>query len=208
MLKNTIWLCIVLSAWHLTLTLAVPKWDKKLVEAEQVALDSSGFVVPPPALVQKIMRDLKVIRSQYHEVEDVVNRPKWVVGELFARKITDDQIMDVEMSTFGPLENVKKYNFGTVLVFNKAYHPEVLSVRLMEKFGIKSEPNTSVGDAGNGLVRYDQSKRIYTFEKGPQGYSYPGYRNRHMWKFTVADGVAKLRTSARPGPIRANESAE
>ena len=195
-------LCLLLCVIQLALSSPV-YYDKNLQEAEQIALESTGFIVPIDSVVQKIMRDLKSIRRQYSEANSVVHRRKWMPGEVFARGITQEQIDTIEKSqVFGSLEKVKKFNFGTLLVFRKAYNPERLAERLMEKFGIRVEPNTSTGDSSSatGEIRYDPATATYTVEKGPRGLSYPGYSNKYTWKFDVAkDGHVNLKSSSIPG---------
>ena len=173
---------------------------KSMMEAEIIALEASGFIVPVMPLVQKIMRDLRAIRTHYKQVQDITVKSKWVPGEVFLRgKISQDAIDRIDASVYGPLENVKKYTFGTVLVFKKPYHPEVLSERLCEKFNVKAEPNTSVVPNGNGVIAYNQKEGVYTFEKGPGQFSYPGYSSNYVYKFQVKGDDVKLRSVSSPG---------
>jgi hypothetical protein len=200
-MSSVLQFCLLVSAAQLALSSPV-YFDKKLQEAEQIALESTGFLFPIDSVVRKIMRDLKSIRSEFTEAQSVVHRRKWIPGEVLVRGITDEQINMIEKSqVFGPLEKVKKFNFGSLLVFAKAYNPERLSERLMEKFGLRAEPNTSTGDAftATGSIKYNPSKGDYTIEKGPGGISYPGYSNKAVWEFGVTNGKVNLKSSVKPG---------
>jgi hypothetical protein len=185
-MSSVLQFCLLVSAAQLALSSPV-YFDKKLQEAEQIALESTGFLFPIDSVVRKIMRDLKSIRSEFTEAQSVVHRRKWIPGEVLVRGITDEQI--------------NMFNFGSLLVFAKACNPERLSERLMEKFGLRAEPNTSTGDAftATGSIKYNPSKGDYTIEKGPGGISYPGYSNKAVWEFGVTNGKVNLKSSVKPG---------
>jgi len=176
-------------------------YGRRQQEAEIVALETSGFIVPVQPLVQKIMRDLKSIRTTYRQVEDTTIKRKWVPGEVVVRgKVSNDVLNQIDNSVYGPLEEVKKFAGGSVLVFTKAYHPEVLSQRLSEKYGINVGPNTSVGSPGNTIVTYKPKDNVYVFQKGPAGFTYPGYTSMYTYEFQVrSDGNVNLRSATHPG---------
>jgi len=173
---------------------------KNMIEAEIIALETSRFIVPVAPLVEKIMRDLRTIRAYYREVRDITLKSKWIPGEVFLRgQVSQDAIDRIDASVYGPLENIKKYTFGTVLVFKKPYHPEILSERLCEKFNVKAEPNTSVVPNGNGVIAFNQKEGVYTFEKGPAQLNYPGYSGNYVYQFQVNGNDVKLRSVTPPG---------
>lgn len=152
-------------------------------EAIAIALEASGQLLAPEALVQKITEDLNAIRGAYPSVKSVVGSPPWVVGQLLA-VVSDEQLQQIrdqygEVTASDPLFDTLK-----VLTFAAKYNPVVLANELVSKNLVTSaEPNGIVGQSNT--VRYNAESGLYTFTKG-WGDCPSGCINRQIWEFSVS----------------------
>jgi len=155
-------------------------------EAQQIALESENDQLLAPTssqLVQNIQNDLKLIRSKYPEVADVVHEGKWAPGVIFAT-VSDDQISKINASEYGPIINIQRYTIITdvVLTFEQLFNPEVLGKRLENVYGISTSPNGISGRSH--IITYDIGNSTYRFEKG-SGDCPSGCIQRQWWNFQV-----------------------
>lgn len=172
--------------------------DPNTEEATSIALETSGKLLAPQSVVQKIAEDLKTIRAAYPQVKDVVHSAPWVVGELIA-KLSDAQFGRILLK-YGPVTSSKSFGEYKLLKFTEKYNPVVLAKELTAKNLVTSaEPNNIVG--GGDRIRYQAG--VYEFSHG-WGDCPSGCLNRHYWKFSVSPSGAKL-ISESGSPTGADE---
>lgn len=179
-----------------------------LSEGEQIALEVTNQLLPPPELSQKISDELKLIKYKYRVVSKISHQRKWVPGELISTKITAEQIRQVNSSSeYGPLVNVTTidllpFYIVSILSFNKPYNPLVLGEMLKFQYGFSSSPNSVYYDGDD--IFYDLSSKTYIFKRrgcvDQEAVSTdsppPRRRNdgvtcgedsKHYWEFVVTD---------------------
>lgn len=173
-----------------------------LEDGEQIALEVSNTLLPPPKLSEKISKELKLIKYKYRVVNKINHQRKWIPGQLISTRITPEQIRHVNQSEFGPLEDVQTidllpFYIVTTLSFSKPYNPVVLGEMLSFHYGFSSSPNTVYFD-GNDIF-YDVSSSTYIFKKGPDDCMLDVEEcsdkdKKHFWEFVVSeeDGSVRL----------------
>lgn len=152
-------------------------------DAELMALELSGELLPPRALYLQLRNDLMAIRQAYPEVKDIHHFPLWVLGEVLA-KITSKQIAQLNASELGPVTVEHLTDELDDVRFALPYNPMVLITLLRSRFGVvESDPNIILG--GGNSISFNPSSRIYTFSHNfgdcPAGCIY-----HHDWDFTVS----------------------
>jgi len=172
--------------------------ESPATEAEQIALEVSGELLPPEMLVEEILTDLSTIRSVYSGMSEVQHQPLWVAGEVLISLSASAQETH-EQGEFSELEELNDslglvgssaYSGGDplILTFGLPYHPD----RLVELYtaieGIEyGEPRYRIGEGATIVA----NPPLYTFKTGwedcPSGCIYG-----HTWIFSVTDDVATL----------------
>ena len=114
----------------------------KFDDAELLAMEMSGEVLPPPARFEQIQHDLAAIRQAYPEMSSVHRRPRWIPGELLC-EFTDTAMAELKadeyrglnkiIAEYGPVEiapmelrSMPDKNL-VVLRFKKRLNPEYLA---------------------------------------------------------------------------------
>lgn len=152
-------------------------------DAEWIALELSGALLPPRALYLQLRNDLKAIRQAYPVVEGVHQNPYWQLGMVSA-KITSKQITQINASELGPVTVFPSFSEWHAVLFALRYNPTALIPLLKSRFGVVDiEPS---GFAGSGdFIGADPSNHIYTFSQG-SGDCMSGCIYRHNWEFSVS----------------------
>lgn len=160
---------------------------QEVSEAQQIALESSGELLAPESLFQRIEKDLAAIRAQYPAVAEVTHTHKWQPGKLIIQNVKKDALDKINTSAFGPSQSQAIFQDTIYLVtFQKAYNPEKLSELLQKELGIEgARPDGVVGGSSSiTLTRDESGKYTYEFMKG-WGDCFSGCINKHFWTFTV-----------------------
>ncbi len=174
-----------------------------LLEAQMLALDISGELLPPEELTQRILEDLAAIRAAYPEVTNIHYRPNYEPSQMLV-SLTDEAFAqylqgqyhawDELNAAYGAIDFAASSFVKIVLLkFDKIYNMELLS-DIYEQAHIDgiihAQPNYLYGD-GNTI--YADPPR-YTFRRAwgdcPAGCIY-----RKDWHFEVEDGQVTLFTT-------------
>ena len=167
-------------------------------DAELLALEISGELLPPPAMVDQIEQDLASIYAVEPYLAKLDNRAPWVPGQIIV-KITDDALveylageyhdLDALNATYGLVEDRVLFNSWLILKFADPYHPHVLGdVYAAVESVINVEANGIVGD-GDDIIATEVGR--YTFKHG-WGDCPAGCIKEHFWVYTVEGGLAQL----------------
>jgi len=161
-----------------------------------MALELSGYLLPPANLTSDIEEQLRSIRYLYPDMAKITHRSKWAAGELIVSDLSKQELKDIDRSVYGPLKQIQKIGDDSHntyrLVFSKPYHPAKLAVKL-EQMGIKgAEAMIFTGDGDDVQVQATApTYYTYIFSKGwedcPSGCIY-----KHFWEFSVAPTVETL----------------
>lgn len=156
-------------------------------EAEQIALESSGELLPQTDLVQRIQKDLQSIRSKFPQVADVKHSQKWQPGKLIVHKVNKDTLDTINKSVYGPLTSRPIFQDTIYVVeFTKPYNPEILAKRLEKELGIgNASPDGIIGSSSGITLTSDPSgTNTYVFYQG-SGDCPAGCINKTYYTFTV-----------------------
>ncbi|MEW5803362.1 MAG: hypothetical protein AB1847_14810 [bacterium] len=183
------------------------------LEAEVLAMEISGELLPPPSLYAQIHADLMAIRRAYPQVASVQNCGRWVPGELIivlTKEATAQWVngsfhgFDVLNAFYGPA-TVKplsvsfiSWGFPAILLlkFSRPYNPECLAQIYSHADGVLSVSyNGYAGD--NDFIKVDFP--FYTFSHG-EGDCLCGCLTRHTWVFSVINGQPALLEEQGPPP--------
>lgn len=167
-------------------------------DAELLAMEISGELLPPPSLYEQIHSDLIAIRQAYPAMTSIHHRLRWVPGELLVG-LTPEAMqqfnngdyhgLDSLNSEYEPVEMIPNYTLLMLLLrFEQRYNPEYLAPLYAAAEGVTyAEPNRLMRD-GNDI---DVSMLYYTFSVG-WGDCMAGCIFRHYWIFYVVGGSAVL----------------
>lgn len=167
-------------------------------DAEILALEISGELLPPPSLTAAIQTDLDAIRSDDRYFERIHAKPDWAVGEILVgltslawQEYQEGRFhgLDELNATYGPVDIDVVIPGALKLTFTRPYHPVPLADIYSGAEGIHYvEPNVARGD-GNDISSTAAGE--YTFRKGwgdcPAGCTY-----EHFWEFSVVGGQVTL----------------
>lgn len=150
-------------------------------DAELMALELSGALLPPRALYLQLRNDLTAIRQAYPVVEDIHHFPSWRPGEVVA-KITAKQFAQINAGELGPVTAAPLTDELYVVRFALRYNPIPLITLLRSRFGLVNiEVSGIVSGGAAGSIGFDPSSRIYTFSQPKGCCVYLQY-----WDFTVS----------------------
>ncbi|MEM8947555.1 MAG: hypothetical protein AAGD11_20445 [Planctomycetota bacterium] len=170
------------------------------IEADLLAVEVTGQLLPSEALAEQIQGDLAVIRNTYPAFADIRVRPYWMPGELLVglQPTAFAQYENGTFTGFDPLfaslgvPDIQAYSFQPTLVldFGRVYHGERLAELFDNIDGVRyAEPNYLIGD-GDDIVA--GPNRTYTLSRG-SGDCPAGCISRQSWDFTVtSDGVFSI----------------
>jgi len=156
-------------------------------EAQQIALESSGELLPPDALVKRIENDLKAIRAQFPAVTEVHHTQKWQPGKLMLNDVKPGTLEAINKSPYGPSQSQAIFQDKIFLVtFNKPYNPEKLAELLKKDLGVENaRPDGVLGGSSSITMTTDPSgKNTYVIMKG-WGDCMSGCINKHFWTFST-----------------------
>ena len=161
-------------------------------DEELLALEVSGQLLPPPALVAQIGQDLTAIRATYPEISDIHTFPNWIPGELLVG-LTNEGWAAYLDGTFTELDalnaqygaiNIHPY-FSLHLLFiqfDSLYHPQALGEIYRGLEGVSyTDPNVVGGD---GSDIWCDEPSVYTFKRG-WGDCLSGCIYNDFWVFSV-----------------------
>lgn len=152
-------------------------------DAEWIALELSGALLPPRALYLQLRNDLKAIRQAYPVVEGVHQNPYWPLGRVWAR-MTPKQFAQINASELGPVTAEYHHDDLYVVSFALRYNPMALIPLLQSRFGVVDSSPSYYAGSGD-IIGADPSNRRYTFSQG-SGDCQSGCIDRHNWDFSVS----------------------
>lgn len=153
-------------------------------DAELMALELSGALLPPRALYLQLRNDLTAIRQAYPVVKDIHHSPSWQLGTVLT-KITPNQTAQINAGELGPVTAVSPA-FGEwyEVRFALRYNPTALIPLLKSRFGVVDI--ISSGFIGEGdSIGFNPSSRIYTFSHGWED-CLAGCIYHQYWDFSVS----------------------
>lgn len=167
-------------------------------EAELIALEYSGELLPPAHLTQRIEGDVAVIRAYDPYLERVHAWPDWQPGVLLVNLMGwaweqfhagEYHGLDELNEIYGPVEIIPYPDLFLLLHFPLPYHPVVLASIYRTAPGVRyAEPN-SIGGDNNDITCLDPGR--YRFRRAwgdcPAGCMY-----QHVWVFSVEGGMVTL----------------
>ena len=162
-------------------------------DAEFMALEISGELLPPTHLVERIGKDLAVIRAVFPYMKSVGYFPDWPAGQLLLH-LTDEAWEQYELGSYdgldqlnaeyGPAEIISSHSLDHFirLQFNQPYNPVLLAEIYEGAEGVDGAyPSGLIGDGGS--IEWDQHN-TYTFEQA-WGFCQLGCAYRHFWVIEV-----------------------
>ncbi len=185
--------------------------DRTACDAELLALEISGALLPPAELYEQLLNDLTAIRQAYPDMNEIRHRPGWMPGELIVgftagawQQIQDGEYhgFDELSGDYGAVEMRAIFSTYMLLEFEEQYNPEYLAPLYAAAEGVTiAEPNHLLGDGSD----IQASLPDYTFSLG-WGDCLSGCIYRHYWQFTVIDGSVTL-VSEYGDPLQNSEQA-
>lgn len=152
-------------------------------DAEWIALELSGALLPPRALYLQLRNDLRAIRQAYPVVEYIHYSPRWKLGMVTA-KVTSKQITQINASELGPVTVFPSFSEWHEVLFALRYNPTALIPLLKSRFGVVDSSPSYYAGSGD-FIGADPSNRSYTFSHG-SGDCMSGCIDRHNWHFSVS----------------------
>jgi hypothetical protein len=166
-------------------------------EAQQLAVEVSGSLLPPFRLTKAICTDLHDIRSAYPEVSSIAYRPTW--GSSLIVTVIDEAIEQYDQGTYHDLDSlneqfdateVTKLSFGpSILIsFSDIYNMPLLSELYAREVSVVSAQPTELFGDGDDITA---SPPIYVLTHGfgdcPSGCIF-----KETWTFSVENGDVSL----------------
>ena len=176
-------------------------------DADLLALEISGELLPPPILRERIRADLAAIREAYPDMSEIHHRGRWAVGGLSIGLTPEawEQFKNGEYhglddlnTQYGPVE-IETLDFISAihLRFTQPYNPEYLAPLYGTAEGVRyAEPNHTVGGGDDIAVLGP----YYLFTQG-WGDCPSGCIHRDYWLFSVIDGSVTLVDSHGPDTV-------
>ncbi|CAG7837928.1 unnamed protein product [Allacma fusca] len=130
-------------------------------EAEYIALDTTRSLLPDPILVQKIEKDVALIRKQFPEVANTVYQGRKYTGKLKISEFSKDVEDKINRSKFGPIVSGK----DGVIQFKEHFNPDVLSREIKKLTGVSADP-IWIRPPDFGDIEYNRDDLTYTFREG------------------------------------------
>jgi hypothetical protein len=167
-------------------------WD----EANYLALETSGALVAPVGLTDRIKADLSLIRATFPEVANIYVRPSWAPGSVVV-KLTAESYQAHLAGSYGELDPLLKVFGGSVadtfhtmpyllISHDPKYHSERLSEVIATVKGVVgASADILLGD-GNDI---EVSGSRYTFTQG-WGDCPAGCIHKERRTFVVTGGKA------------------
>lgn len=187
-------------------------------DAELLAMEISGALLPPPTLFQQLYNDLTAIRQAYPVMASIRHHPRWVPGELIGLLSAEAMAqfnqgeyhsLDTLNAEYGPVEIIPFARFSmedlnfVKFQLKQRYNPEYLVPLYAAAEGVEDVSANWLGGDGD---RIKFSGVHYTFIKGwgdcPRGCTY-----RHYWVFSVDNGIVTL-VEERGAPLLTELSAD
>jgi hypothetical protein len=170
----------------------------QITDAELLALEFSGELLPPPTLVAQIESDLTAIRAVNPYLAYISARPSWAPGNLLL-KLTEAAADEYESGQYRDLDEINE-QYGAItfrqlsrlwfiLKFDAPYHPAALGAEYL-KIGsvVNTEPNWIIGD-GDDIELAEPG--LYRFRRA-WGDCQAGCIKEHVWIYRVDAGVVEL----------------
>lgn len=156
-------------------------------DAELLALELSGQLLPPADLYARLHADLEAIRTAYPDMRHIHRRPRWNVGALMSRygmtALLDAGVQPAPITAFYQPGVIPFY----LLRFDGRYNPQALARIYENRFGAgAAEPDSKIYLGVQNDLEYDSGTGEYRFLLGWDDSSW------HRWVFTVQAGVVRL----------------
>lgn len=174
-----------------------PPIDKTACDAELLALEISGALLPPTELYEQVYNDLTTIRQAYPEMNEIYHRPSWIPGELIVGfteeawqqiKNGEYQGLDELNSEYGLLQIKDTFSTYMLLEFEERYNPEYLAPLYTAAEGVTgAEPNQFIANESDIQAAIPDYTFSFGWKDCPSGCIY-----HHYWAFTVIDGTVTL----------------
>jgi hypothetical protein len=180
------------------ITFAMPIRAVECTDAELLALEVSGELLPPPTMVDQIEEDLASIYAIEPYLAKLGARGDWVPGEILV-KITDDALVEYQAGEYHDLDALNA-TYGLIaerilisswlhLRFADPYHPNVLGpIYAAVESVINASANGILGD-GDDIIVTEIGR--YTFKHG-WGDCPAGCISAHYWVYTVQGELVQL----------------
>ena len=172
-------------------------------DAEVLALEISGELLAPPAILTQVESDLIAIRTEYSYFETIHVFPDWEPGELIV-KLTAQAFaefmageyhgMDDLNAKYGPVEmTVLIADLNSIFLdFLQNYNPILLAEIYVEAEGVVwVHPNGFFGDGNDIYCNSFNDVHIYTFRRA-WGDCFGGCVYQHIWVIAVQDGEVDI----------------
>jgi hypothetical protein len=182
-------------------------------DAELLALEASGKIVAPQAMVERISSDLKAIRSLQPEVQQIHTVPPWGIDriELSFDPGAKAALGDGSYTAWNCQNawySVEKKDIASAfdqtyvtLTFSHRYNTTLLAKDYASlPYVMSADPSHIVGESSTICVSFDQNLSSYIFVAG-SGDCQAGCINHTYWGFT-SDGttITPLGTFSKPTP--------
>lgn len=170
-----------------------PAMSQTTCDAEILALELSGALLPPLSLYQNLYQDLNTIRDFHGAMNDVSHSPRWAPGQLVVG-FTDEAWAELQAGEYDGFDNLAS-EFGdaaleliaqsfVIMQFNERYNPEYLAPLYGAAEGVTyAQPNWLT----NSSSQIQVSAPDYTFVLG-WGDCLAGCIFQHFWHFRVEEG--------------------
>jgi hypothetical protein len=177
--------------------LCPPSADISECDAEFLAMEISGRLLPPEDLYVRIRDDLTAIRAAYPGMNSISHSPRWVPGDLLViltpeaweqYQNGDYHGLDHLNAPLGPVEITSLRARILLLRFTRRYNPEALTTLYADADGVESaEPNGIIGQPTSDV---QASIPEYTFLLWWDCFEVCLYH--HYWVFSVINGDVTL----------------
>jgi hypothetical protein len=182
-------------------------------DGEFVALRLSGQLLAPPELVERVTRDLALIRARYPYMKTIGVFSTWRAGDIFVR-LGEDAWSDFERGEYHGLDGLNSQygpvDYGRILPpyvelkFDRAYNSVLLAEIYEQAEGVVD--SYAAGVIGDGSDIHCDRVGDYAFEKA-WGDCLLGCAYHHYWFFEVEGCEVELADEYgyplpdSPGPV-------
>ena len=168
---------------------AVPPQIDPRKEAEIIAVESTGSLLPDAKLTKKVQDEVALIRKQHAIVRNVRNQGRKHLGKVTVENYTPQVMKKISKTKLGPAtvkSAASKDGVETTIEFSKPYNPDKLFFEL-RKLGITADPVWRSDELDFGTIEYKSDTREYEFRQGLENCK-PHCTENHFWLFRITKG--------------------
>lgn len=186
-------------------------------DAEYLAMELSGELLPPPDLYSQIEDALTDIRTQYPDMRLIAHLPPWHAGKLTVG-LTPDAWADIVAGTYSGFDTLDEQYRPTsitridalqllLLEFGQRYNPEALTPMYEALDGVSfAGPDGVVGDGSTVRVALDTA--TYSFDL-KWGGCVSGCIYTYTWEYAIAnDGTVTPLNPDASAILQVDDSAQ